>query len=36
MSVAGAYVLSGILLVLFFLIFFKLIRIVPEQEAWVI
>ena len=36
MSVAGAYVLSGVLLVLFFLVFFKLIRIVPEQEAWVV
>jgi regulator of protease activity HflC (stomatin/prohibitin superfamily) len=36
MSVVGAYLLSGVLLVLFFMIFFKLIRIVPEQEAWVI
>ena len=36
MSIAGAYILSAILLVLFFLVFFKLIRIVPEQEAWVI
>ncbi|MBU8914297.1 MAG: paraslipin [Spirochaetales bacterium] len=36
MSVVGAYLLSGVLLVLFFLVFFKLIRIVPEQEAWII
>lgn len=36
MSVIGAYLLSGVLLVLFFLVFFKLIRIVPEQEAWVV
>lgn len=36
MSIIGAYLLSGALLVLFFLVFFKLIRIVPEQEAWVV
>ena len=36
MSIAGAYALAGVSLVLFFFIFFKLIRIVPEQEAWVV
>jgi regulator of protease activity HflC (stomatin/prohibitin superfamily) len=36
MGAIGAYVLSGSLLVLFFIVFFRLIRIVPEQEAWVV
>jgi len=36
MGIVGAYLLSGLALVLFFLIFFKLLRIVPEQEAWVV
>ncbi len=36
MSVFGVYLLTGVVLVLFFLVFFKLIRIVPEQEAWVL
>jgi regulator of protease activity HflC (stomatin/prohibitin superfamily) len=36
MGVIGSYLLTAGLLVLFFLVFFKLIRIVPEQEAWVI
>jgi regulator of protease activity HflC (stomatin/prohibitin superfamily) len=36
MNVVGAYLLSGVLLVLFFTVFFKLIRIVPEQEAWIV
>jgi len=33
MGVLGSYLLTAGILVLFFLIFFKLIRIVPEQEA---
>ena len=36
MGIIGTYVLSGAALVLFFLVFFKLIRIVPEQEAWIV
>ncbi len=36
MGVLGSYLLTVGILVLFFLVFFKLIRIVPEQEAWVI
>lgn len=36
MSVFGAYATSVVVLVLVFTIFFKLIRIVPEQQAWVI
>lgn len=36
MGVLGSYLLTAGILVLFFLVFFKLIRIVPEQEAWVI
>ncbi len=36
MSVIGAYIVSAILLFLMFTIFFKLIRIVPEQQAWVV
>lgn len=36
MSIAAAYAIAGVSLVLFFFIFFKLIRIVPEQEAWVV
>ncbi len=36
MSVFGVYATSVILLILVFTIFFKLIRIVPEQHAWVV
>ena len=36
MGVVGGYILAGSLLVLFFMVFFRLLRIVPEQEAWVI
>ncbi len=36
MGIVGTYLLTGAILVLFFLVFFKLIRIVPEQEAWVV
>jgi regulator of protease activity HflC (stomatin/prohibitin superfamily) len=36
MGILGSYLLTAAILVLFFLIFFKLIRIVPEQEAWVV
>jgi regulator of protease activity HflC (stomatin/prohibitin superfamily) len=36
MGILGSYLLTAGILVLFFLVFFKLIRIVPEQEAWVI
>jgi regulator of protease activity HflC (stomatin/prohibitin superfamily) len=36
MGIVGSYVLTGVILVVFFLVFFKLIRIVPEQEAWII
>lgn len=36
MSILSIYLLTGSLIALFFLIFYKLIRIVPEQEAWVI
>ena len=36
MGVLGSYLLTAGILVLFFLVFFKLIRIVPEQEGWVI
>ncbi len=36
MSILAAYLLTGGFLVFFFTVFFKLIRIVPEQEAWVI
>jgi regulator of protease activity HflC (stomatin/prohibitin superfamily) len=36
MSILGIYLITGSLIALFFLIFYKLIRIVPEQEAWVI
>ena len=36
MGIVGSYLLTGGILVLFFLVFFKLIRIVPEQEAWVV
>lgn len=36
MSVIGAYISSAILLLLVFTVFFKLIRIVPEQQAWVV
>lgn len=36
MSVFSTYVLSFLFLLLFFLIFFKLIRIVPEQQAWIV
>jgi regulator of protease activity HflC (stomatin/prohibitin superfamily) len=36
MSVAAGWILTIFFLFLFFVVFFKLIRIVPEQEAWVI
>jgi regulator of protease activity HflC (stomatin/prohibitin superfamily) len=36
MSVLGVYLFTGSLIVLFFLVFYKLIRIVPEQQAWII
>ena len=36
MTVIGAYLSSVILLLLMFTVFFKLIRIVPEQQAWVV
>lgn len=36
MSIFGAYISSVLLLLLVFTIFFKLIRIVPEQQAWVV
>lgn len=36
MSVFSTYILSFLFLVLFFLVFFKLIRIVPEQQAWIV
>ncbi|TFH06504.1 MAG: paraslipin [Spirochaetales bacterium] len=36
MGVVGSYLLTASILVFFFLVFFKLIRIVPEQEAWVV
>jgi regulator of protease activity HflC (stomatin/prohibitin superfamily) len=36
MSVFSAYLTSVILLIIVFTIFFKLIRIVPEQQAWVV
>jgi regulator of protease activity HflC (stomatin/prohibitin superfamily) len=36
MSVFGAYATSVLLLIVVFTIFFKLIRIVPEQHAWVV
>ncbi|MDA3951693.1 MAG: paraslipin [Spirochaeta sp.] len=36
MTVFGAYLTSALLLVAVFMIFFKLIRIVPEQQAWVV
>lgn len=32
----GSYLLTAAILVLFFVVFFKLIRIVPEQEAWIV
>ncbi len=36
MSVLSAYGMAIAGLILFFLVFFKLIRIVPEQQAWVV
>jgi regulator of protease activity HflC (stomatin/prohibitin superfamily) len=36
MGIVGSYLLTGAILVLFFIVFFKLIRIVPEQEAWIV
>ncbi len=36
MSVFGAYGTTILALLLFFVIFYKLIRIVPEQQAWVV
>ncbi|MFO8063064.1 MAG: SPFH domain-containing protein [Spirochaetota bacterium] len=36
MSIVGMYITTFIVVVLFFMVFFKLIRIVPEQEAWVV
>ena len=36
MSVFGAYFSAFLLLFLLFLVFFKLIRIVPEQQAWIV
>ncbi|SIQ13489.1 SPFH domain, Band 7 family protein [Alkalispirochaeta americana] len=36
MSIFAAYISSVLLLLLVFTIFFKLIRIVPEQQAWVV
>ena len=36
MSVFSAYLTAAILLVVVFTVFFKLIRIVPEQQAWLI
>jgi len=36
MNVFSTYITSVVLLVLVFTIFFKLIRIVPEQQAWVV
>ncbi len=36
MGIVGSYLTTAVILVLFFVIFFKLIRIVPEQEAWIV
>lgn len=36
MGIVGSYLMTGAILVLFFVVFFKLIRIVPEQEAWIV
>ena len=36
MGIIGSYLLTAVILVLFFIVFFKLIRIVPEQEAWIV
>ncbi len=36
MSLVGMYIVTFLVVVLFFTVFFKLIRIVPEQEAWVV
>jgi regulator of protease activity HflC (stomatin/prohibitin superfamily) len=36
MGIVGTYLLISAIIFLFFLIFFRLIRIVPEQEAWII
>ena len=36
MSIVGMYAATFVVVALFFTVFFKLIRIVPEQEAWVV
>ncbi len=36
MGIIGSYLLTAVILILFFIVFFKLIRIVPEQEAWIV
>lgn len=36
MGIVGSYLLTAGILILFFIVFFKLIRIVPEQEAWIV
>ena len=36
MGILGSYLTTAVILVLFFIVFFKLIRIVPEQEAWIV
>ena len=36
MSTIAAYLIAFGVIILFFLVFFRLIRIVPEQEAWII
>lgn len=32
----GSYLLTAVILIAFFIVFFKLLRIVPEQEAWIV
>ena len=36
MGIVGTYLLLSGIILLFFLVFFRLIRIVPEQEAWIV
>lgn len=36
MDLVTSWILAGGLLVLFFIVFFKMIRIVPEQQAWIV
>jgi len=36
MDIIGMYIATFIVVLLFFTVFFKLIRIVPEQQAWVV